>query len=416
MKCCVVFSAGLIRQILSVQQHRFPPFFPGALGQFLEYGALPLCQGEEQLRRSELMKGAFSEERVKSYAETVIAKVLELRDRWRPGTTVEVIEEMERFTWDTLVAVIIGRDVEVPRKIGKDLLDFMKAHIVQDILPLGQLLKKLPLPVFRRGYTSGKQLDDVVYHAIERARDPSHPGDDVISHYVRTRENGSGEFCLDSDRAIRDEIWVLLNAFVDAPVGALVFGMDLIGRNPAVRDRLEREIEEVLVDRLPEPADFDRLPYMRAVLNEVLRLEPPTHVLLPKKALEDCEVGGYLIPKGTLMHVAMRVLHHRPEHWDQPDDFRPERWLDGSARVLPPESSHVPPHAYIPFGFGPHICRGTDVATRLFVLGIATIMQKLRCEPVTTSPPKRNDTAVGVKGKWHQHVRERKNRRCCMDQ
>ena len=408
MKCCAVFSADLIREILVAQQTSFPPWFPGALNQFLDapgcrYGALPLAHGEEQRQRSELMEGAFSEERVETYAESVLAKARELCDRCRPGPDIDVVKEMERYTWDVLVAIIAGRDVVIPRRIGEDLLDFMKAHLVQDMLPLGQLLKKLPLPVFRRGYESNKAFDKAMYAAMERARDPSHPGDDVISHYIRARDWEDIDWVLDHDRAIRDEMFVLLNAFIDAPAAALVFGIHLIARHPRVRDRLEREVDEVIGDRPVGPGDFHGLPYMQAVLSEVLRFEPPTHVLLPKEARRDCVVGGYLIPKGTLAHVAMRVLHHRPEHWDDPEEFRPERWLEDP----PPGPPRVPGHAYIPFGLGAHVCRGADVATRLFVLGMATFMQRLRFEPQSTRPPKRNDNAVGVKGSWFATVRDR---------
>jgi cytochrome P450 len=401
MKCCAVFDADLIREVLVAQQSSFPPWFPGGLNQFLEYGALPLCQDEEQRRRSEFMKAAFSEERMKAYAQIVIEKARELRDRCRSGETVDIVREMERFTWDALVAIIVGRDVEIPRRIGEHLLDFMKLHLVQDMLPLGQQLKRLPLPAFRRGYESNRTLDEAMYRAMYRAREPSHSGEDVISHYVRA---GDRERVLPNDRAIRDEMFVLLNAFIDAPAAALVFGVQLIAGDSAVRQRVEREVDEVLDGRQVEPDDFDRLPYLRAVLQETLRLEPPTHVLLPKEASDDRIVGGYRIPKGTLMHVGMHVLHRRPEHWERAGEFRPERWLEEPS----PGPPRVPEHAYIPFGEGPHTCRGTDVATRLFVFGLATLSQELRLEPASSAPPKRNSMAVGVSGAWRVNVRERR--------
>ena len=244
MKCCAVFSADLIREILVTQQPSFPPWFPGALDQFLEapgcrYAALPLADGEEHRQRSELMGGAFSDERVETYAESILAKARDLHDRCRPGPVFDVVKEMERYTWAALVAIIAGRDVVIPRRIGEDLLNFQKAVILQNMLPLGQLLKKLPLPVFRRGYESNKAFDEVIYGAMERARDPSHAGDDVISHYIRARDREDIDWVLDNDRAIRDEMFVLLTAFVDAPAAVLVFGIHLIARHPRVRDRLE---------------------------------------------------------------------------------------------------------------------------------------------------------------------------------
>ncbi|MCY4559321.1 MAG: cytochrome P450 [Chloroflexi bacterium] len=414
-KCCAVFSAELIRDVLVTQESSFPPWFPGELHEFLEapgceYRALALSYGQEHKLRSALMKGAFTADRVNLYAESILAKACEFRERHRAGQVVDLIKEMERYVWDALVAIILGRDVVLPRSVGEDFLNFMKAYIILDMIPLGERLKKgqrlrkVPLPVFRRGYEGNETVDNAIYSAIERARDPSHAGDDVVSHYVRARERkNDGDWVLESDQAIRAEIAILLNAFVDAPTCLMVFGVHLLARRPSVLDRLQREVDEVLGGRPPRPEDFDRLRYARAVVSEILRLEPPPQVLLPKEPTRDCVVGGYLIPKGTLMHVAMRVLHHRPEHWDDPEDFRPERWLDEP----PPGPPRVPEHAYIPFGLGSHICRGADVATRLFVLGMATFMQRLRFEPQSTRPPKRNDNAIGLKGTWFATVRNR---------
>ena len=92
------------------------------------------------------------------------------------------------------------------------------------------------------------------------------------------------------------------------------------------------------------------------------------------------------------MYVGMRVLHHRAEYWERAGEFRPERWLRASG----PEGPQCPAHAYIPFGSGPHGCAGSDLAAMLFVFALAAIAQRLRLEPTSSRPPKRENIGVGV--------------------
>ena len=403
MKCCAIFDADLIREILVTQQPFFRPWFPGDLRDDWKYGSVSLHQGEEQRRRSEFMTSAFAGDSAGAYAEIVAEKALDLREACRPGRALDIVKELELFTWNALVEIILGRDVEIPRQLGEDILNSEKVYLILDILPGAKKLKSLPIPAIRRGRRSVRLLDEAIYGSMQRARDASYSEDDIVTKYVRAKDCEGAAGPLENDQAIRDELIILLTGFIDAPTGALAFGIHHLARNPEVRSRLEREVDEVLGHREIAAKDFDRLPYIRAVLKEVLRLDPPAPILLPKEAVEDRVVGGHLIPKGTLVHVGMRELHHRAEYWDDAPGFRPERWLEDPPPPRPP----CPAHGYIPFGLGPHTCRGIDIAERLFVFGIASLAQQLRLEPESGAEPQRNNTAVGVTGPWMVNGRRR---------
>jgi len=399
MKCCVVFDAELVHEVLVTQQPYLRPWFPGDVTDDRKYGSIPLHQGEEHRRRAEFMSSVFAGDSEGAYAEIIAEKALVLRERLSGGQGVDLVKEFERFAWD---AIVLGRGVELPRQLGEDTLTLQKTYLLLDILPGPKLFKSLPLPVLRRGRKSVGLVDAAIYGAMQRARDSGYSGRDVVAQYVRAMDLDGAAGGLDSDRAIRDELIILLTGFIDAPASALTFGVHYLARNPDVRLKVEREADAVLNGGSIEPADFDRLPYTSAVLDEVLRIDPPTAVMLPKEATEDRVLGGHLIPGGTLVHVAMRALHHRPEHWDRPSDFRPERWLENPR---PP----CPAHAYIPFGLGPHFCQGMDIARRIFVFAMASLANRLRLEPRSTDPPNRNDTAVGVVGPWTADVHERQD-------
>ncbi len=389
MKCCAVFDAELINEILVTRASVFAPWYPGgSKNEVIRHGFLAVIAdaGEHAARRGFMTK-ALGPDHADAHARIIIEKALELRDRCRPGQVVNIDKEMDRFVWDSVVGIILGGGVTIPRQLGKDFLEFPKLGILFNILPMSALLKRLS-PALRRAVRAADTLAKYIDEAIRLAGDAS---DGVVSRLVlSSQENAEAPYR--NARALRDEIIALMCVYVDAPTAAMTFGVHHIARNPAVRKRLEREVAAVAGDRQLEASDFNRLTYARAVCAEILRLEPPAYVMLPKIAVEDCELGGYRIPKGTLMHVAMRVLHHKAKHWDRANEFRPERWLEGPL----PGAGKCPTHAYIPFGDGPHSCQGSGIARQMFVLGIATIVQRLRLEPVSNEPPKRENIGVGI--------------------
>lgn len=400
MNCCVVFDAELIREVLVTQQAWFRPWWPGDFTDERKYGGIALKQGEEQRRRGEFMAAAFAADAEGVYAEIVARRAARMRDRLLSRQTVNLVEEFDRFAWDAIVEIVLGQGVELPLQLCEDTLSLAQSYMLLSILPGGKLLKSMPLPALRNGRKSRDLVDETLYAAMQRAREDGYSGTDMITKYVRAMDLEDPAAVLDCDEAIGDELIALLVTQIDGPTSTLAFGVHYLARNPDIRARVEREVDTVLNGRHIEGADFDRLPYTNALLKEVLRIDPPTEVCVPKEATEDRMLGGHLVRKGTLVHVAMRALHHEPRYWDGASDFRPERWLENGRPTCPA-------HAYIPFGLGPHSCQGMEVGRRLFVFGIAALTQSMRLAPRSADPPKRNDIAVGVVGPWMADVHER---------
>ena len=385
-RCCAVFNPDLVQEVLVRRVDLFPPWAPGGRepNPLMEHGCLPVHHGDEHRWRSELMATAFAEDCLPAYADAIAPHALALRGRLESGSTVDLRPEIERYVWDGLVDAVLGHAAD--RAEGLRILRLLKVANLLDLLPFGQQIKRAG----RAPDTAA--LDAAIYGAIERAGDPAHDGRDLVSRLVRAADEGRSKWSYPNDRALRDEMIGFLCAFTDAPTAALCFALDHLGRNPDVRERVEREVAEVLGDRPVDAGDLQRLAYVRAVFNETLRLEPPPYVMRARQAEEDCLLGGYLVPRGTLVYIGMRVLHHRAECWERASEFRPERWLAASRRDGPP----CPEHAYIPFGDGPHACAGADLAGMLFVLALATLTQRVRLDPVSSRPPKRENIGVGV--------------------
>jgi cytochrome P450 len=176
-----------------------------------------------------------------------------------------------------------------------------------------------------------------------------------------------------TDRQLRDEVMTFFLAGHETTSLLLSWTLYLLAGRPAVQARLREEVDAA-GDGSPTVADLARLPYLDAVLCETLRLYPPAWAM-GRKAVADCEVAGYHVPKGGSILFSQWVMHRDPRFFDDPDSFRPERWLDGLQKRLPQ-------YAYFPFGGGQRICIGANFAMMEAGLVLVMLLQRFRVAPV----------------------------------
>jgi cytochrome P450 len=112
------------------------------------------------------------------------------------------------------------------------------------------------------------------------------------------------------------------------------------------------------------------LPFTLQVVKETLRLYPPVYLMLPRRALHDLEIDGYLVAKGEIVLVSPYAMHHRADYFPEPDRFDPERFT-------PRAEDALPPHAFMPFGAGPHSCLGEGFALMEAQFILATVVQRV---------------------------------------
>jgi cytochrome P450 len=146
----------------------------------------------------------------------------------------------------------------------------------------------------------------------------------------------------------------------------------LLGRHPTIDAELYEETRDALKGRPPTTADLPVLRHADQVIAESLRLYPPAYAL-GREALAPCEIGGYPIAAGTTVFACPWVMHRDPRFFDDPLDFRPQRWSTDLAKRLPRFS-------YMPFGGGPRICIGNRFAMMEAILILATVAQRYRLE------------------------------------
>ncbi|PHU15726.1 hypothetical protein BC332_16931 [Capsicum chinense] len=152
--------------------------------------------------------------------------------------------------------------------------------------------------------------------------------------------------------------------------------------NKQVLEKVQEEIDtKVGRDRWVEDSDIKNLIYFQATIKEVLRLYPPSPMLV-HEALDDCQVLGYHIPKGTRLFVNVWKLQKDPKFWPEPEKFLPERFLTTKAKV----DVYGKDLEFIPFGSGRRSCPGITMAMQVTYLSIARLLQAFDFETLDDGP------------------------------
>ncbi|HTD53077.1 MAG TPA: cytochrome P450 [Thermoanaerobaculia bacterium] len=332
-------------------------------------------EGDFWLRQRRLAAPAFHPDRIAGYGEVMASYADRLGGRWRSGEVRDVHHDLMRVTMEIVSKTLF--DSEVAAEI--DEIERSFDRIVREIAKRFRRPFRIPDAVPTPGnlrYRSGvASLDGLVTRVLGQRR--ARPGDrgDLLSMLLAARDDDGRPM---SDKQVRDEVITLFLAGHETTAIALSWALVLLARNPNVDERLERDLSEALGDRLPCAADLPRLTYAEAVVKETLRLYPPAYVI-GREAVADCALGGYAIPARATIYFSPWVLHRDPRWFEEPDRFRPERWLDGSA-------ARLPKYVFLPFGGGPRVCIGERFAMMETVLVLATLLRRFRLEPAGQDP------------------------------
>ncbi|RXH73490.1 hypothetical protein DVH24_016312 [Malus domestica] len=179
------------------------------------------------------------------------------------------------------------------------------------------------------------------------------------SHFVDALFTLKDKYDLSMDTII-GLLWDMMAAGTDTTAITAEWGMAELIKNPRVQQKAQEELDKVIgVDRVLTENDFSNLPYLQCVAKEALRLHPPAPLMLPHRANADVKIGGYDVPKGSIVHVNIWAIARDPAVWKSPNAFRPERFLE--------EDFDIKGHDFrlLPFGSGRRVCPGAQLGINL---------------------------------------------------
>ncbi|MDP8956449.1 MAG: cytochrome P450 [Actinomycetota bacterium] len=358
-----------VRDVLTTHHHRFMK------GQGIQEMKRLLGEGlltsEDPLhkRQRRLIQPMFHHSRISAYGDVMARYADDVANSWSDGEILDVHEQMMRLTLSIVGKCLFDTDIgdSAARRIRDALTAALDLFGKFQSFPFTDLLMRLPIPARRRFFEARESLDSIVFGMI-RERHATGDRGDLLSTLLSVQdEERSGGM---SDQQVRDEAMTILLAGHETTANALTWTWYLLSQHPNVERKLHDEIDGVLHDRLPSADDLPRLPYAERVLAEAMRLYPPAWVL-GRKALDDHQVDGYVIPAGSLVLLSPYVVHHDARWFPDPYGFDPDRWTQEEQRSRPK-------HTYFPFGGGPRLCIGESFAWMEGILVMVTLARQWR--------------------------------------
>jgi cytochrome P450 len=213
-------------------------------------------------------------------------------------------------------------------------------------------------------------VDDVIAERRGTVDDEDGPMD-LLSILLRAQERGE-----QSAQQLRDEVVTMLLAGHDTTALTLTYTWYLLSEHDDTRAQVHTEVDDVVTDR-PTMDDVREFEYVEHVIDEAMRLYPPVYALF-REATGPVELLGYDIPAGSMIMLSQWAVHRSPTHWDDPEQFRPERWDGRSDRER---------FAYFPFGGGPRHCIGKNLAKLEAQIILAKVASEYELDYTGTGEP-----------------------------
>jgi cytochrome P450 family 135 len=293
---------------------------------------------EPHLRQRKLLLPPFHGERVRRYGELIEAATRRDMETWPVGEPFALRAHTQRITLEVILQAVFGIRDEARIERAARLIDAFSERVTT-IVRFPLLRRDLgPGSPWRRFVRAREALDAFIYEevALRRAEAESEERDDVLSLLLRARhEDGSPM----SDAELRDELVTVVGAGHETTATGLAWAMERLLRNPQALGRLRESLARGHGD------------YLEATVKETLRARPVI-IDVARRLTAPATIGGHRLPAGSFVVPAIAAVHLREDLYPDPQQFRPERFLEGKADT----------YAWIPFGGGIRRCVGAAFA------------------------------------------------------
>lgn len=345
----------LVKELLRLPASHFVPFAVGVAAPVLGSSSLLLKSGDEHRRDRKLLMPPFHGERMRAYSEIMRDVTLRHASAREDGRPFSMLELGQHIAFDVIVRAVFG----VTDEGRTDAFRRAMAGGLDAIHPLFLFAPFLQRELFGRGpwarfLALQRQGDRLLREQIGRTREA--PGEDILSLLLGARYDDGAPM---PDDEIVDQLRTLLIAGHETSAIALAWATYFVHKHEPVRRRLLDELAGV-----PEtPDEWVRLPYLKAVVDEALRIHPIVPELM-RTLTKPWRWGDMDLEPGTTVAGSAVLLHSNPDVYPQPEAFLPERFLERT----------FGPHENLSFGFGNRRCIGAAFAHHEIRIALAALL------------------------------------------
>ena len=343
-------------------------------------------------RQRRIAQPAFHGESVRRFGPIISRMAAECAADWeaaaRRGDTIDACTDMMKVTLRAVAETLFGDDLAASadeiNRVFPTILAGLASRVSSPVRPP----LWLPTANHRRLRPALDALDAIVRRLIAARRQRLASGGaddghrDLLTTLMAARDAETGESM--SDAQLRDEVMTMMIAGHETTANALSWLWVLLDRHADEVERLRAELAAVTGGRPPSVDDVGRLPRLKAVIQETLRLYPPVW-MFDRRALGSDDLAGTRVARGDLVIVCPYALHRLPQLWSDPNAFRPERFEPG-------REEQKNKFAYLPFSAGPRVCLGASFAMIESQIIVGTILSRLRprlADPTPVEPQPR---------------------------
>jgi cytochrome P450 len=333
-------------------------------GKFVGNG-LVLADDSFHRQQRKLIQPAFHHKRIEGYAQTMVDCVKKMLSRWRVNDRVNVEDEMLSLTLGIVSKALLSADVEDETNSVAEAMAIFQKTVGLELRGAFVLPDWLPISHKREMKRAIRTLNAVIHKIIAEHRQSGQDKGDLLSMLMTASTDEGGRM---SDGQLRDEVMTIFMAGHETTASLLTWVLCMVSQHPQVMARLRQEVDEVITGDAVELSGLRNLTYTDMVLKETARLYPPFW-LTSRTPIEDVSLGGYTIPRGSMVFICPYLLQRNAQYFREPDRFLPERFAGDGEKQIP----HC---AYLPFGAGSRICVGQQFGMMEAKIALAMIVKE----------------------------------------
>ncbi|WP_207586428.1 cytochrome P450 [Halomontanus rarus] len=363
----------LVERALVTERDRYrkDPRELDLLGTLLGDGLLT-ARGESWERGREQVQPAFYPGRLREYANVMVAETERTVDGWHAGEHVDIHAEARDLTLSIVASTMFGIERVDETAVVARAADAITGRFEPSRIPVDVPLW-VPTPTNRRFERAVGDLEAVIDRVLERRAGEAGGRSETDDPDLLSTLRSAAEAGALTEQDVRDQLVTMLLAGHETTAIALTYALALLATHPDEQERVLDEVREVDGDLSPDTP----LPHTDRVVRETLRLYPPAYMLFRQTTTADT-VAGYEVPEGTRIVLPQWGIHRDDRYYDDPLEFRPDRW---TAELR----AELPDFAYFPFGGGPRQCIGRRFALLELRLALATVLRSVRLEATSST-------------------------------